>query len=305
MVIGDDLATLLPWCAAAIGAVTVLSVQSKQHGGHESSTYRLQSATGFCYLKVHRSRTHWHNEVHAYTHWARAFGNQAPRLLAVHDTEPLALVISEVTGQIVETAQLSLTQARSVWRDAGAALVALHDLEIGPGFGPCFRGDPCADGGAAAEYIEAKLKQQIERAVAGSYLHAGELPLLEAALAHVSVFAGEHPVPCHRDYCTANWLVNPDGRWCGVIDFEFAYWDVRVADFCRDPEWTWMRRPDLVDAYFDGYGRPSTPHKAQQLFVARAEYALGAILWGCDHAFFGFAREGHTALAFLASQPLI
>jgi hypothetical protein len=78
-----------------------------------------------------------------------------------------------------------------------------------------------------------------------------------------------------------------------------------VADFCRDPDWSWVRRPDLIEAFFEGYGRTLTACEAQQLFIARVEYALGAIVWGRDNAFFGFAREGHAALAHLASQPLI
>ena len=88
-----------------------------------------------------------------------------------------------------------------------------------------------------------------------------------------------------------------------MIDFEFAYWDVRVADFSRDPDWGWIHRPDLVEAFFQGYGRSLTPREEQQLLVARADYALSAILWGRDNAFFGFEREGREALAHLA--PLL
>jgi hypothetical protein len=95
--------------------------------------------------------------------------------------------------------------------------------------------------------------------------------------------------------------VSKEGTWAGVIDFEFAYWDVRVADFSRDPDWSWIRRPDLVEAFFEGYGRLLTPTEEQQLLVAHAEYALGAILWGHDHAFYGFEQEGRESLAHLAS----
>ena len=124
---------------------------------------------------------------------------------------------------------------------------------------------------------------------------AGELSTVSQAL------EGERPVPCHRDYCAANWLVSEAGIWTGVIDFEFAYWDVRVADFSRDPDWAWIRRPDLFNAFFEGYGRALTPSESQQLLVAHAEYALGAILWGRDNAFYGFEREGRESLAHLAT----
>ncbi len=87
----------------------------------------------------------------------------------------------------------------------------------------------------------------------------------------------------------------------GVIDFEFAHWDVRVADFSRYPDWTYIERPDLVEAFFEGYRRFLTHEEEQQLLVAHAEYALGAITWGRDHSFFGFEREGRESLAHLAS----
>jgi 8-oxo-dGTP diphosphatase len=127
-----------------------------------------------------------------------------------------------------------------------------------------------------------------------------ELATVRAAYELIPAFEGERPTPCHRDYCAANFLISPEGAWAGVIDFEFAFWDVRVADFSRDPDWAWVRRPDLVEAFFDGYGRSLSPIEEQQLLVAHAEYALSAILWGHDHEFYGFEQEGREALAHLA-----
>ena len=298
-----ELNEVLGWCTSVLGPVEVMSDHSKMHGGHESSTCRLRTAMGFCYLKVHQTPSHWHNEVHAYERWACAFGGFAPRLLAVRDEAPLAIVVSELPGQIVEWAQLSLSRERAVWRAAGAALVALHDLGTGECFGPCLRAGTCAEVCAwdAREYICKRFKSEIECAIRGGYINDDELATLHAAYELISAFEGESPVPCHRDYCAANWLVGKKETWAGVIDFEFAYWDVRVADFSRDPDWSWIRRPDLADAFFEGYGRSLTPKEEQQLLVAHAEYALGAILWGHNHAFYGFEQEGREALAHLAS----
>jgi len=293
----------LDWCMSVLGPVEVMSDHSKAHGGHESATRRLHSPAGFCYLKVHHSRSHWHNEVHAYNRWAGSFGDFAPKLLAVHDKEPLALVVSELPGQIVEHAQLTPSQERAVWRAAGAALIGLHDLATGQFFGPCLRDGTYVEGSAqnAREHVSKRFKRQIERAIHSGYVSDDELVTVHAAYNLIPAFQGERPVPCHRDYCTANWLVDEDGTWAGVIDFEFACWDVRVADFSRYPEWSWISRPDLIDAFFQGYGRPLTPAKEQQLLVAHAEYALGAILWGHEHAFYGFEQEGRESLAHLAS----
>jgi aminoglycoside phosphotransferase (APT) family kinase protein len=159
-------------------------------------------------------------------------------------------------------------------------------------------GQPCVR--HATEYVSTQLESHIDRALHGGYIDGDELATLHAACERIPAFKGQPPVPCHRDYCAANWLVDEHGTWAGVIDFEFAYWDVRVTDFSRDPDWAWVLRPDLADAFLEGYGRPLTPAEEQQLLVARASYALGAVLWGRDHAFYGFAREGHAALAYLA-----
>ena len=79
----------LDWSRSVLGPVKVMSDHSKMHGGHESSTCRLQAPIGFCYLKVHQSQSHWNNEVHAYEHWACAFGDFVPKLLAVSNKAPL------------------------------------------------------------------------------------------------------------------------------------------------------------------------------------------------------------------------
>jgi len=290
------------WCRSELGPIEVLSDQSKPHGGHESSTRRLRSRSGVCYLKVHQSWFHWNNEVYAYERWARAFGDLAPNLLAVRDVEPLAMVLSELPGEIVEHARLSSSQEHAVWRAAGDALVALHDLGAGERFGPRLRDGTYAEGAAqdAVAYVSARFGNEIERASEGGYIDAGELATVRAAFELIPAFEGERPTPCHRDYCAANWLVSGAGTWAGIIDFEFAHWDVRVADFSRDPEWAWIRRPDLADVFVEGYGRPLSPTEEQQLLVAHAEYALGAVLWGHDHSFYGFEQEGRESLAHLA-----
>ncbi len=293
---------LLDWCTTHLGATTIVSDNSKEHGGHESSTYRLQAAERFYYLKIHQTRSHWEQEVHAYERWAPAFGDFAPQLIALHEERPLAFLVNELPGQVLEQVSLTAVQEQAVWRTAGELLIALHELEVGDCFGPCGREGTCRERWPqhAADYMTQKLEQQIAQAMHGQYINDHEFKTLQAVLTMTPAFANERPLPCHRDYCAANWLVNEAGGLSGIIDFEFAYWDVRAADFARDPNWSWMHRPDLLTAFFEGYGRSLTTAEETQLFVARADYALGAILWGRDHQFYGFEQEGHDALAHLA-----
>lgn len=299
-----ELAEALEWCASVVGPVEIASDGTREHPGLRAGAFRLRSEAGYCYLKLHRDRGHWQSETHAYERWAPAFGAHAPRLLAVRDEEPLALLIGELPGTVLEERQLPPRQERAVWRSAGEALAALHNLPTGDSFGPCGRdgaslGEPVR---SAEAYVGRELDRWLELGLPRGFLSGEQLATAEAARALILAFAGERPTACHRDYCPANWLVTDEGAWSGVIDFEFAYWDVRVADFSRYPNWDWIGRPDLAKAFFTGYGRPLAAREEQQLLFAHVLYAVGAIVWGKDTGYLGYAGDGERALAYLTTR---
>ncbi len=300
----DSWNVVLAWCRERMGEVRVLSDRSNQHPGERTGALRIATPAGNCYLKLQRNPLFWENEVHAYRHWAGVFGNRAPKLLAVRDEPPLALVISELPGKPLERSALEPAQQREVWRAAGQALAGLHGLGTGDFFGPARRdgspqGAPRRD---ALEHLTAEMEDWIERGERIKCLDADSLAVMRAACALLPAFAGERPTACHRDYCSPNWLVDESGNWAGVIDFEFAGWDVRSADFARYPDWEWMTRPDLEEAFFGGYGRVPGAQEVQQICFSRALYALGAIVWGEENDYRVFAAEGRRALRFLRER---
>src|SRR5262245_52914196 len=103
----NTVAEVLEWCASAVGAFEVVSEHSRAHAGHRATVCRLRTPSGYCYVKTYRDRSHWNNEVHAYEQWAPIFGEGAPKVLAVRDEEPLALIVSELAGKILEEVPLS------------------------------------------------------------------------------------------------------------------------------------------------------------------------------------------------------
>src|SRR5262245_14830004 len=127
MTSNDDsqMAELLNWCASVLGQFEIVSDHTREHPGLRAAANRLRTPSGYCYLKIHPDPAHWASEVHGYEQWAPAFGDFASRLLAVRDEEPLAVVISELPGQVLEERQLTASQEQAVWRAAGQALVAL------------------------------------------------------------------------------------------------------------------------------------------------------------------------------------
>ncbi len=287
---------VLSWCKGALGPYRLLSGDARFHG--RTSVLALEARKERYYVKIYRERSDWEVEAHGYLHWAPAFEGRAPRLIALREEDPPALVVSALPGRPMAEVRLTPDQERAVWRAAGQALVNLHEWARGTFFGPC-RWDgrpiltpPIED---ATTYTLADLAHWVERGKRAGCLAAEELALVEAAQPLAAAFAGEPPVPCHRDYGPANWLIE-EGTWAGVIDFEFSRWDVRVADFTRYPDWEWLRRPDLIQAFFEGYGRTLTPQEEVQCLFGHVQYAVAAIVWGYENGFHGFEAEGREAL---------
>lgn len=294
--------SLMAWCASIVGPCEGVAGDDRFHG--RTSVSKLQTPAGIAYLKVYDERSFWEREVHAYEQWAPVFGDHAPRLLGVREQAPLALLTSELPGMLMDDVDLPPAQERRAWRAAGQALAGLHTLAESSCFGPCRRDGSCAGPVVedAGRYVGGEIARHIEVGRRAGYLDTEALAVIRAAQALIPAFEGEPPVPCHRDYGPANWLVTEEGAWSGVIDFEFAYWDVRVADFTRYPNWEWIYRPDLIDAFFKGYGRRLTPREDAQALVTHVRYALGAMLWGHEHGYLDYASEAREALAHLSDR---
>jgi aminoglycoside phosphotransferase len=291
--------TMRDWCEQVLGPCEWLDDVTREHAGERASVLRLRAASGEYVLKRHRDMQHWHSEVHAYENWAAACGGDAARLVAVRDEEPRALLITALPGRPIEGRAFAPAVERAAWRDAGRALAQLHALPRGAFFGLCAR-DGNSIGPAHADacaHMHASFDEWLARGERLGCLTPDERAVVRRAQEAIDAFAGEHPIACHRDYCTPNWLATDDGAWAGMIDFEFAGWDVRTADFSRFAEWNWIARPDLFDALVDGYGRTID---RDQLFVSRVFYAFSAVVWGCEVGYLGFAQEGREALKVLA-----
>ncbi|NSW52866.1 MAG: aminoglycoside phosphotransferase family protein [Anaerolineae bacterium] len=300
----QEIDDVLAWCESILGPVALLSDQSREHAGLRAGTYHLRGCDGLYYLKVHRDRSHWEHEVHAYERWAPVLHGFAPRLEAVRTDEPLALIITELPGTVMEDAILSLPHRVQAWHDAGQALAQLHTCVAGSFFGGCRRDGSPLDAPVtdAVSHLQGAFDDWLTRGQRLGCLEEREFTFISDVIEMLPVFAGEIPAPCHYDYCPPNWLVDEQGCWRGVIDFEFSRWDVRAADFSRFPDWDWIEHPELLDAMIAGYGCRRDHRFEQQLYVSLVLYALAAIVWGMEVGYRGFAAEGRHALSVLAAR---
>jgi Ser/Thr protein kinase RdoA (MazF antagonist) len=215
-----------------------------------SSVLRVRDKSGVIwFLKRHGERARYRAELTAYRKWVAALGGAAPRLRAADDTLQ-AMILSAVPG---EAASWPATEAtgpvadrsaeRNVQRDAGRILRRLHDAQ------PAL---PWPD-------FAAVKMEQLDRlkSAASALLRPRELDRAGAEIAALADVPAPAQVPCHHDYTPRNWLVGKGSLH--VIDFEWCGLDARVADFARLHLGIWAGRPDLQEAFLDGYGRELSP----------------------------------------------
>ncbi|HEY3871858.1 MAG TPA: aminoglycoside phosphotransferase family protein [Actinocrinis sp.] len=261
---------LLAYAERVLGRCEAVEDCSWGHGW--SVVLRLRDAAGTTwFVKRHRDRERYDAEVTAYQRWVPALGEQAARLRA-HDAAQ-AIVLSALPGRPAPWPERDIERADradrahcadraervaadlALQRSAGALLRRLHGAQ------PAVAWD---DFGAAKTWEFDRLAPQ-----AAGLLTARELGAARAGVrALCEVGVPQRQVPCHRDYSQRNWLVDDDGG-LRVIDFEWARPDVWVTDLIRLSFGAWQDRPDLQEAFLDGYGR-------------RLSDADRAVLTGCS-----------------------
>jgi Ser/Thr protein kinase RdoA (MazF antagonist) len=219
--------------------------------GHRmSSVLRLRDKSGVIwFVKRHTDHARYRAELTAYRKWVTALGGAAPRLQAADDSLQ-AIIMSAAPGKAAPwpateaTGPLAERSAeRTVQRGAGWILRRLHDAQPEA---------PWPDFAAVkAEQLD-RLK-----ASAAALLRPRDLDRAAAEVAALADIPAPAQVPCHHDYTPRNWLVCKGALH--VIDFEWAGLDARVADFARLHLGIWASRPDLREAFLDGYGQELSP----------------------------------------------
>ena len=250
-----------------------------------SNVWEVVSGGRRFYLKHHKQPRKFRQEAYAYRAWTPHL-NATPDLVATHEG-PNALLLSAVPGVLAQDAALSDAQGRAAYRRAGAFLRRLHDLPFDD-----------TDALPLADAMTKRGEAWIARAT--GTLEPPVIDWVWAQLAEAAEVVGERGwtrVPCHRDYTARNWLVDSGDFY--VIDFEHARPDLWFADIERLWSGVWQRRPDLMAAFFGGYGRTLTPEEEGALRGLAAHAALTTIVWAKEHGDHAFERHGREVLTRL------
>ncbi|WP_331753238.1 hypothetical protein OG440_39680 (plasmid) [Streptomyces sp. NBC_00637] len=88
----------------------------------------------------------------------------------------------------------------------------------------------------------------------------------------------------------------------GAIDLERARPHAAVADVVPLACGSWVGRPDLQHAFFEGYGRPLTAREQWALRCLCVLDAVSAISWGVPNGDDEIVARGQATLARLEVQ---
>jgi Ser/Thr protein kinase RdoA (MazF antagonist) len=256
-----------------------------------SKVWRVTATDGrACYLKQHEEARLHRQDVHASAAWVPLLPAVAPRLVA-SDLTLLAALFTEVRGRVMSEVGLTEPDQRVAYRQAGMFARELHSLPLDiqqPSSPP------------------ARMRTRMERSCeeARDLIDGSTLKWALDAIGDGSVFDGERLVPCHRDYSPRNWLVDFEGVrlvW-GVIDFERGYPDSWLFDVQRMWNDEWVSRPDLKEAFFDGYGRNPTQIEVRQVQLICLRMAIGTVSWATRYGDLPFARWARGAIERLKRE---
>ena len=264
------------WVRGVLGPVSLLTDHSRQVG----RVVEVADARGIPWVvKTVPTATMFGNEVRAYTRWVPRFADQAPALRGA-DPDLRTLILQRLPGRT------EWSFDPRVHRDAGRLLARIH------GAAP-----PLATGPGLAEASSDLLDRALRRLPDRTLVSHRELEFVSASIELLQGHAALPRVPCHGDYGGHNWLRGA-GRMT-VIDFSGATWNAAAADFARLFIGPWWERPDLSNAFLDGYGRGLTDAELDAVRLQLPVLALMVLSHGHRRGNPEMTRRGHRRLAAL------
>jgi len=250
---------------------------SWEHG--ESTVVEVRDGDGTSWIvKQVREPDAFTREVQALRDWAPRLGEgMAPRLRAAVEERSL-IVMDKLPGQ----AGAAATGAE--FHQAGRLVRRLHEAEPATAD---------SDFPGRAVYNVDRWVRKVPGVVG-----AAELDFVHAQIRLMESMPAARNGPIHNDNQPRNWLTDPVGT-VRVIDFGKAKRDVQLRDFERMQHQEWRHRPDLREAFFDGYGRALSDAEEQMLTCIGAVAAVTTILWARAHAAGSFEQHGWRTLKML------
>jgi hypothetical protein len=251
-----------------------------------TGVWKLSSDTGnkCYYLKTYTRKQRWHPEVFAYTHWTGYLKPYVPELISSFEgDEWQAILITSINGTILREAELSSAANEAAYLKAGELTRVLHHSENGRWFGrPDKNGNPIElyHNADPVQYISNSIIDICKRCTQEGLLQSSEIELTHWALQNTQIFEPAKPVPISWDSTPGNWLVDNNGIFTGMIDFENMLWGIDVDNFSILFGRYFKDNKRAMKAYFEGYGAEILKERNIEVQICCIKMAIGDIYWG-------------------------
>ncbi|MCW2912266.1 MAG: hydrolase [Actinomycetia bacterium] len=276
---------LAAFASASVGEV--VGVVDRSWARENSAVWELTTASaGRFFLKRHPSSKFHEREVTALRQLMPCLErDRAPELVAA-DRGLLAVVVTALPGEVALGAALPVAEERELYLQAGLLASRIHSLGIE------------VSGAQGFEGVVGRCEEHLREA--DGLLASQEVALVRECAARLAVVAPSLPVNAtHGDFQPRNFLWDRNQRRLALIDFERAELGPPIRDLVRLESGPWDGRPDLREAFLNGYGRQLTARERAALLCMEALDTLSGLLWSTEHGDVEVAQRARASFARL------
>jgi hypothetical protein len=283
----------------------------KDHRGNNDRTgvIEIMAEGKRMFVKVHNRLSRWNPEVYAYKNWTPLLSPYAPTLLhTFNDDSSFGIITSPLKGRTVNEYQINDTEKLvKIYYSAGEQLKKLHNTFKGTYFGiPSIDGLPFEKKVVTdpTYYIMSSLERILKLGFDKQLFDNSDKHLVEWCINKCDTFKSCVPVPTNWDFSQNNWLVDENGMFTGLIDFENMLWGIDVDSFGVIIERYTYDKPHLRDSFYKGYGLESNPEKQLQIFIVSVKMAISDIYNGVTNSHERFLTCGRRLITELKQYSL-
>ncbi len=268
----------------AIGSFQIIS--NYRPRSSRTGVWKLRSKINnkLYYLKTYSRKQRWHPEVYAYNNWISNLKPYVPELIQAFEGDDWqAILITSIDGTIMRETEMDSEAVAAAYYKAGELTRAIHNSQTGEWFGrPDKDGNPIElyHHRNPVNYITNSIRDIANLCIQEGWLDPFEVELMEWTIQNVEVFEYTKPVPISWDSTPGNWLVDKDGIFAGMIDFENMLWGIDVDNFSILFERYFTDNKSAMRAFFKGYGLEILKEKNLEIKICCIKMAIGDIYWG-------------------------